>query len=160
MTQTVPDISPLMPMHQDPLLVRSQWCEICLPPLVDLNLGCLCITSSVTCIMQALGHQMAHGAHLWHHWRLPVVEGPFGIRKDVLTHILLCWCHVKNASCIIGPLWGETTRTVVTRFVLKLQPPPIAWVPLFTSTLLYTPSYTIHIKSFLRHYGVIMWKRL
>ena len=26
MTQTVPDISPLMPMHQDPLLVVLQWC--------------------------------------------------------------------------------------------------------------------------------------
>ena len=25
MTQTVPDISPLMPMHQDPLLVKTHW---------------------------------------------------------------------------------------------------------------------------------------
>ena len=26
-TQTVPDISPLMPMHQDPLLVLTHWCR-------------------------------------------------------------------------------------------------------------------------------------
>ena len=28
MTQTVPDISPLMPMHQDPLLVGLLWCRM------------------------------------------------------------------------------------------------------------------------------------
>ena len=28
MTQTVPDISPLMPMHQDPLLVTVQWLSL------------------------------------------------------------------------------------------------------------------------------------
>ena len=30
MTQTVPDISPLMPMHQDPLLVSYQWYHLVL----------------------------------------------------------------------------------------------------------------------------------
>ena len=41
MTQTVPDISPLMPMHQDPLLVYFFWVQILIGPPQHSSLQCI-----------------------------------------------------------------------------------------------------------------------
>ena len=47
MTQTVPDISPLMPMHQDPLLVNWLWCNHC--SVFKTAHDCVRETPSVCC---------------------------------------------------------------------------------------------------------------
>ena len=92
-TQTVPDISPLMPMHQDPLLVCSLWLKI-----VGLTVQCMCLVT----LKSRYDVLFQSDWESFHKWLMSLQNISCRKRAAISEIIIIQSCH--NFACVITAL--------------------------------------------------------
>ena len=134
MTQIVPDISPLMPMHQDPLLVR----------FIDVANGpkCICMKHPLFSYKLVIQLFITHGLPVW--------------SSHFITHGIFLWS--KYLTTKVSPCGTAISSTmgnrVIQPFITHLE-----WFNYFITSMIRTFShpYVFRIIRYQPHHPVICW---
>ena len=120
MTQTVPDISPLMPMHQDPLLVyRMRNHRLCWMFLVTVDIirdWLSQVTELPFCVGIELGRCIAPSTVFWQPYgKKMIIWGPFyGFKSERLFRMNLMHGNTDNISHVPILTWPGMTSSLTS----------------------------------------------